>query len=130
VSDPLGTLPTRLPREPAQPPAPESKWARLKRLARRDVVELVQGSNKGIASIVVPSIFLAWGIFGMVRPAFDSTQVYDPIFWAVAGASLLTLYGRFHTRGLDVDDEDVEEPLEDKWRFEIPHIRHKDKDRK
>jgi hypothetical protein len=123
-------LPTQRPGDPAPPPAPEGWWMRFTRLARQDVIELAQGSNKGVASVAVPAIFLAWGVYGMVRPAFDSSQSYDPIFWAVAGASLLTLYGRFHTRGLDVDDEDVEEPLEDKWRFEIPHIRHKDKDRK
>jgi hypothetical protein len=127
VSDTPGTLPSRLPKEGA-PAAPESGWERVKRLARRDLFELVQSSRKGPAAVVLPSLFLAWGIYGMVRPAFDASQSYDPIFWAVAGASLLTLYGRFHTRGLEeVDDDDVDEPLEDKWRFEVPHIRHKDR---
>ncbi len=113
-------LPTRLPGTTIAPPA--GAWTRLKRLARRDIVEFAQGSWIRVATKFVPAAFLAWAVYGMARPAFDPSTSYDPIFWAVGGGCLLTLYGRFHTRDIDVDDDDLDEPLEDKWRFSIPHL--------
>jgi hypothetical protein len=65
----------------------------------------------------VPAGFLAWAIYGMARPAFDSTASFDPIFWAVAGGCLLTLWGRYHTRDIDVEDADMEESLRERWHF-------------
>ena len=76
-----------------------------------------------------PTGALLWSLFGMLRPAFDHTQAYNPIFWYVCGASLLTLWGRVLTRefGREHDDE-REESLEEKWRFSLPPLlkAHKD----
>ncbi len=77
----------------------------------------------------VPAAGLLWSLFGMLRPAFDHTKAYNPIFWYVCGASLLTLYGRLMTRDFGRDhDDDEEEDLEEKWRFHLPPLLQAHKD--
>jgi len=74
---------------------------------------------KAVAGDYVPAVFLLWGVFGMVRPIFDQSAYFDPIFWYVGGASLLTIYGRLATRHIEGDDDD-DETFDEKYRFTLP----------
>jgi hypothetical protein len=78
----------------------------------------------------VPAGFLLWSVIGIFRPAFDASVQYNPIFWYVCGASLLTLYGRYVTRdvGTDERENEPEESLQEKWRFNLPPLLRAHKD--
>ena len=67
----------------------------------------------------VPALGLLYGLYGMARPIFDHTASFDPIFWYVGGASLLTIYGRLATRDVEGDADD-DESFDEKYRFSLP----------
>jgi hypothetical protein len=118
-------LPSRLPKERVLALVREDagRWERFKATARMDIRDIMRTEGwHTVASMYAPTIFLGWAIYGMLRPAFDSAMSFEPIFWAVGGASLLTLYGKLSTRDIGEDDDDFDEPLDDKWRFTIPHL--------
>ena len=82
-----------------------------------------------IVSFVVTAVAFLWSVYGMALPAFDATASYNPIYWAVGGASLLTLYTRAHTRDLeDVGDDEIDEPLDERWHFgDLPRLLKKER---